>query len=65
MKASGSGGTVPLFLTSAMNEIEWSASPLVALSRAKKASNTHWIGRFVDPKAVLEAIEKRKVSSLA
>jgi hypothetical protein len=45
-------------LTSALDGGEWSASRL-----REKAHGTHWIGGWVDPRSVLDAVVKRKIPS--
>jgi hypothetical protein len=55
----GRGGIVPLFLTSALDGGECSASPLLAaLPPGKELPCTHWIRGCVDPRAGLDAVEK-------
>jgi hypothetical protein len=43
--------------TSALDGGEWSAS------RPGRALGTHWIGSWVDPRAVLDSVVKRKIPS--
>jgi hypothetical protein len=57
----GSGGTVPPFLTSALDGGEWSASCLRLFTSRTRAPGTHWIGGWVDPRACLYAVEKIEV----
>jgi hypothetical protein len=58
----GSGGIAPLnFLTSALDGGEWSASRPGRFAPREKAPGTHWIGGWVGPRAVLDAVVKRKV----
>jgi hypothetical protein len=50
-------------LTSGLDVGEWSASRPVRFIPRKGAPCTHWIGGWVGPRAVLDAVVKRKVSS--
>jgi hypothetical protein len=56
----GSGGIAPLFLTSALGRGELSVSPPCRFTLGKIAPGTHWIGSWVGPTAVLDAVEKRR-----
>jgi hypothetical protein len=59
MKAyGGSGGTVPLTLTSALDGGEWSASRSGRFTARERAPRTHWIGGWVGPRAMLDAVVK-------
>jgi hypothetical protein len=40
--------------------IEWSASRPVRFTTVKRGSGTYWIGGWVDPRAGLRVMEKRK-----
>jgi hypothetical protein len=40
---------------------EWSASRPYRSTPGERASGTHWIGGWVSPRAVLDAVEKRKI----
>jgi hypothetical protein len=51
------------FLTSALDGDEWSASRLVRFIPTERAPGTHCIGGWVDPRAVLDAVVKRKIAS--
>jgi hypothetical protein len=42
---------------------EWSSSRPVRLTPRNRAPGTHWIGGWVGPRAVLEAVVKRKIPS--
>jgi hypothetical protein len=53
----GSGITAPLFLTSALDGDEWSPS-----RPGERALGSYWLGRWVGPRAGLNAVEKRKIS---
>jgi hypothetical protein len=45
---------IPSFLTSELDGAEWSALPTIALPTEKRAPDTHWLGSWVGPKAVIE-----------
>jgi hypothetical protein len=45
-------------LTSARAGGEWSASRLNRITHGERAPGIHWIGGWVDPKAVLDEKEK-------
>jgi hypothetical protein len=55
----GSGGIAPR--TSALDGGEWSVSRSGLFTPRKRAPGTHWIGRWVSPKAVLYTVVKRKI----
>jgi hypothetical protein len=48
-------------LTFALDEGEWSASRLGRFTPRKRAPSTHWIGGGAGPRAVLDAVVKRKI----
>jgi hypothetical protein len=50
-------------LTSALDGGEWSASRLGRFIPRKRAPGTHWIGGWVGPRAVLDAVVNRKIPS--
>jgi hypothetical protein len=50
-------------LTSALDGGEWSASLPGRFTPKEIAPNTHWIGGWVGPRAVLDAMVKRKIPS--
>jgi hypothetical protein len=50
-------------LTSALDGGKWSASRPGRFTTRKGASGTHWIGGWVGPRAVLDAVMKRKIPS--
>jgi hypothetical protein len=50
-------------LTSALDGDEWSASHLDRFTSKERAPGTHWIGGWVDLRAVLDAVVKRKIPS--
>jgi hypothetical protein len=59
-----SGGIAPLIrLTSALDGGEWSASRPCRFTPRESAPGTHWIGGSVGPRAILDAVVKRKISS--
>jgi hypothetical protein len=47
------------FLTSALVGGEWSASRFCRFTPGERAPCTHWIGGWVNPRAVLDNVEKR------
>jgi hypothetical protein len=60
MKAHGVVDQLHIFLTSALVGGEWSASRPDLFNPGERATNTHWIGGWVDPRAGLDNVEKRK-----
>jgi hypothetical protein len=50
-------------LTSALDGGEWSASRIGRFTPRKGVLGTHWIGGWVGPRAVLDAVVKRKIPS--
>jgi hypothetical protein len=50
-------------LTSALDGGEWSASRLGPFTPMERAPGTNWIGGWVGPRAVLDAVVKRKIRS--
>jgi hypothetical protein len=50
-------------LTSALGGGEWSASRPGRFTSRERAPGTRWIGGWVDPRAVLDAVVKRKIPS--
>jgi hypothetical protein len=50
-------------LTSALDGGEWSASRFGRFTPMERALGTHWIGGWVDSRAVLEAMVKREIPS--
>jgi hypothetical protein len=65
MKAyEGSGCIDTFFLTTALAVVEWSASRPVRFTPEEKAPGTHWIGGWVDHRAYLDDVEKRKFLTL-
>jgi hypothetical protein len=51
------------FLTSALDGGELSASRPGRFTPGERASDTHWIGGWVGPRAVLDTVVKRKIPS--
>jgi hypothetical protein len=49
-----------IFLTSALDGGEWSTSRPCRFTPGERAPGTHWIGGWVDPRAGLDDLEKRK-----
>jgi hypothetical protein len=50
-------------LSSALDEGDWSASRPGRLIPKERAPGTHWIGGWVGPRAVLDAVVERKIPS--
>jgi hypothetical protein len=50
-------------LTSALDGGKWSASRPSRFTPKERAPGTHWIGGWVGPRAVLDAVVKRKIPS--
>jgi hypothetical protein len=50
-------------LTSALDGGEWSASHPGRFTARERAPGSHWIGGWVGPRAVLDAVVKRKIPS--
>jgi hypothetical protein len=50
-------------LASALDGGEWSASRPGRFTPRERAPGTHWIGGWVGPRAVLDAVVKRKIPS--
>jgi hypothetical protein len=50
-------------LTSALDGGEWLASLPGRFTPRERAPGTHWIGGWVGPRAVLDAVVKRKIPS--
>lgn len=57
-------GVAPSFSTSAVNGSEWSASRSCRYALWESVSGTHFIGCWVNPIDVLDAVERRKSLSL-
>jgi hypothetical protein len=51
---------IHIFLISAPAGGEWSASRSSFFNLGERAPSTHWIGGWVDPRAGLDDVEKRK-----
>jgi hypothetical protein len=58
---SGSGGIAPPFSTSSLYGGEWPVSCPGRFIPGEIVPGTHCIGRVVDPRAVMDAVEKRKI----
>jgi hypothetical protein len=61
--ASGSGDTVPPFLTSVLDGGEWSASRSGHFISGGRASGTHWVGGWVGPRAGLDAADRKTMNT--
>jgi hypothetical protein len=65
MKAYGGVDVqIHIFLTLELARGEWPASRQAALAPGKEPPGTHWIGRWVGPRAGLDDVEKRKFLNL-
>jgi hypothetical protein len=51
------------FLASALGRDEWSASRPVHFTSRERAPGMQWIGRWVGPRAGLDAVVNRKIPS--
>jgi hypothetical protein len=51
---------IHVFLTSTQAEGEWSASRPCRFTPGEKAPGTHWIGVWVDSRACLDDVKKKK-----
>jgi hypothetical protein len=60
----GSGCTDHIFLTSALVGGEWSTSRPGRFTPGERAPGTHWIAGWVDLRAGLDDLEKRKFLTL-
>jgi hypothetical protein len=49
------------FLTSALDEGEWSASCLGRFTPKERAPGTHWIGGWMGPRASVDTAVRRKI----
>jgi hypothetical protein len=59
----GSGSIDPPIFTSALDGGEWSASRSGRFTPRERAPDTHWLGDWVGPIVVLDAVVKRKIPS--
>jgi hypothetical protein len=59
----GSGGIASLIFNSALDGGEWSASRPGRYTPRERAHSTRGIGGWVGPRAVLDAVVKRKIPS--
>jgi hypothetical protein len=57
----GSGGIAPPFLTLELDGGEWSALRTGHFTFMERAPGSHWIGGWVDHRAGLNIMEKRKI----
>jgi hypothetical protein len=57
------GSGLHAFLTSALDGGEWSASWPSRFTPRERASGIHWIGGWMGPRAVLDAVVMRKIPS--
>jgi hypothetical protein len=65
MKAYGGVDVqIHIVLTSALVGGEWSASRPCCFTPGERARSTHWIGDWVDRRAGLDDVEKRKFLTL-
>jgi hypothetical protein len=55
---------IHIFLTSALVGREWSTSRPGCFTPGERAPGTHWIGGWVDLRAGLDDLEKRKLFAL-
>jgi hypothetical protein len=60
----GVDAQIHIFLTSEIAEGEWSASGPCRFTPGERAPGTHWIGGWVDPRADMDDVEKRKFLTL-
>jgi hypothetical protein len=59
----GSGGIVNSFFDLALDGGEWSASRPGRFTPRERVPITHWIGGWVGPRAIMDAVVKRKIPS--
>jgi hypothetical protein len=64
MKAYEGVDVSHIFLTSAVAGDEWSASRPCRFTPGERAPGTHWIRGWVNPRAGLDDVEKRKFLTL-
>jgi hypothetical protein len=64
MNTWGSGIVAPPFLTSALDEGDWSASCPGHFTLRERAPGTQWKGGWVGPRASLDTVEKRTISGI-
>jgi hypothetical protein len=55
---------IHIFLTPTLVGGEWSASRSGRFTPGERSPGTHWIGGWVDPRADLDDVEKRKFLTL-
>jgi hypothetical protein len=51
---------IHIFLTSALAGGEWSASRPYRFTPVERATGIHWIGSWLDPRASVDGVKKRK-----
>jgi hypothetical protein len=51
---------IQIYLTWALDRSEWSASRPGRFTPGERASGANWVGGWVDPRASLDDVEKRK-----
>jgi hypothetical protein len=61
MMCEGSGGIALPFFTLALDGGEWSPSLPSRFTLGERSPGTHWMGGWLDPRAGLDAMEKRKI----
>jgi hypothetical protein len=59
----GSAGIAPRILDHGLEGVEWSASRPSRFTPRERAPGTRWRGGWVSPRAVLDAVVKRKIPS--
>jgi hypothetical protein len=60
----GSGGIVPLSLNLEADGGEWSGSSPSRFTLRERDAGSQWLGGWVGPRVVLDAVVKRKILSL-
>jgi hypothetical protein len=60
----GVGVQIHVFLTAALVGGEWSASRLGRLTPGEGARGSHWVGGWVDPRNILDDVEKIRLLTL-
>jgi hypothetical protein len=65
MKACGGVDVyIHIILISALAGCEWSASRPSRPTPGERVPGTHWIGGWVDPRASMDDVDKRKIFTL-
>jgi hypothetical protein len=57
--------SIHIFLTSALVEEEWSVLRPCLFTPRERATCTHWIGGWVDPRGSVDDMEKRKLMTIS